>query len=760
MEKVWGSVNKVIYYNESNGYGVIRITLDSNNPELELIIGKVYSNFLTVTGLFDRTPIENETYTFLGEFTDTDYGYQFKANSFDRKMENTLEGIINYLSSDLFPGVGKSSATKVFQTLGEECLNKIIDNRKNLDKVKGITKKQKDTIYENVKQNLYSKETTLAFLDLGLTMAMALKLINHYGNDAYKIISNNPYILIDQVEGFGFIRADKIALSLGVKKDSLIRIKALLLFILNRYTYSQGNSYLNKKELFRLMYKEINDENSSLDEEMLNEVINSLIVDNKIIIEDEDIYLKHIYNAEVDFANKIKLIVNFEEESQFLESVILEKLKELMDSIKITYTEEQKEAIVLALLNNVSIITGGPGTGKSTIINGLIKTYCSLFNKEELINESIYLLAPTGRAAKRLQELTNHNAMTIHKFLGYEGNGNFRYGKDTIISCKMVIVDEFSMVDIELASRLLSALSLDVKVVFVGDKDQLPSVGPGNVLEDLISANVIKTIKLSQIHRQKLDSSIIDFAHSINRGIIPENVLDMQNDRSFIRMNDSSIIQNLIFTIKKAINKQMDLIKDIQVLIPMYKGDLGINNINKVLQEEFNPKQDLEIIRFNNIFRVNDKVIQLVNRTEKEVMNGDIGQIISIDYQDKEYSGLSVLYDFGPVYYKVEELDDLSLAYAISIHKSQGSEFDLVVIPFSTKYYIMLKKKLIYTAVTRAKKFLIMLGSLEAMTQGIQRVEVRKKTKLINRLNDSKKIMDRDEEIFQEEDDISPFSFM
>lgn len=759
MEKVWGTVNRIIYYKPENGYGVIRISLDPKNPEIDSLMEKVYSKFLTVTGSFDRRPIENEAYTFFGEFIDTDYGYQFKSSSFERKTENTLEGIVNYLSSDLFPGIGKASATKVFDTLGEDALNKIIEDRKNLDKVKGITKKQKDIIYDNVKQNLYYKQATLAFLDLGISMPVALKLINHYGNDAFMIIEKNPYVLIEQVEGFGFIRADRIAMSLGIKKDALIRIKALLLFILNRYTYSRGNTYLLKPELFQLMYREINDDNSYLDDDILNDVIKSLIIDNKIVNEEEDIYLKHIYDAEVDFANKINLIANFQLEDKFKESLIEEKLNELMETIKIVYTNEQKEAIILSLLNNASIITGGPGTGKSTIINGLIKTYCSLFKKEHLINEAIYLLAPTGRAAKRLQELTGNTAMTIHKFLGYEGNGNYRYGKDAIISCKMVIVDEFSMVDIELASRLLNALSLDVKIIFVGDKDQLPSVGPGNVLDDLLTANVIKSIKLTQIHRQKLDSSIIDFAHSINKGIVPVNVLDMQSDRSFIRMNDNSIIQNLIFTIKKAIDKKMDLFKDIQVLIPMYKGELGINNINDVLQEEFNPKKDLEIIRFNNKFRVNDKVIQLVNRTEKEVMNGDIGQIISIDYQNEEYSGLTVLFDFGPVYYKIDELDDLSLAYAISIHKSQGSEFDLVIIPFTNKYYIMLKKKLIYTAITRAKKYLIMLGSLEAMASGIQKVEERKRTKLVNRLTSNSKIaINSNQEI--EEEDISPFDFM
>ena len=757
MEKVWGSVNRVIYYNDKNGYGVIRITLDPKNPEIKLVMDKLYSSFVTVTGVFERKPIENENYTFLGEFVDTEYGYQFKASSFDRKTENTLEGIINYLSSDLFPGVGKIAATKIFNTLGEESLSLILENKKNLDKVRGINKLQKDTIYENLQKNLSFKETTLAFLSLGLTMSVALKLINHYGPSAYEIIKNDPYILIDQVEGFGFIRADKIAFSLGIKKDALVRVKALLIYILNQYTYGKGNSYVKKSELFNLMHNEIENEDSFFDEELLNNVIKSLVIDNKIVIEEEDIYLKPIFYSEVDFANKIKQIVNYEHQNDFIEADIISELIKLMRKIKITYTSEQKDAIVLSLLNNISIITGGPGTGKSTIINGIIKTYTSLFNKEELVGEAIYLLAPTGRAAKRLQEITKHNAMTVHKFLGYEGNGNYRYGKDAIIACKMVIVDEFSMVDIELASRLLNALSLDVKIVFIGDKDQLPSVGPGNVLDDLISSNIIKTIKLTQIHRQQIDSSIIDFAHSINKGIVPDNVLDMQSDRSFVRMNDNSIIQNLVFTIKRAIDKQMDLIKDIQVLVPMYKGELGIININKVLQEEFNPKKDLEITKFNYSFRVNDKVIQLVNRTEKEVMNGDIGQIISIDYQNNDYLGLTVLYDFGPVYYNEDELDDLSLAYAISIHKAQGSEFDLVVIPFTSKYYIMLKKKLIYTAVTRAKKYLIMLGSLEAMVQGIKKIEVKKRTKLVNRLTNV--LQNNDSEIINDED-ISPFDFL
>ena len=326
--------------------------------------------------------------------------------------------------------------------------------------------------------------------------------------------------------------------------------------------------------------------------------------------------------------------------------------------------------------------------------------------------------------------------MTIHKFLGYDRTGRFRHGPDYPVSEKIVIVDEASMIDISLVSRLFSSLLSGTKVILVGDVNQLPSVGPGQVLLDLIKSREITTIILDTIHRQAENSSIVNLAHLVNQGIIPENILEKQEDRNFIEMNNQSIIANIAKIVRQGINVGLDLVRDIQVLVPMYKGELGIDAINTYLQNEINPLVDnKEIIHLGRSFRVNDKVIQLVNRSEKQVMNGDIGFVLRLDYDDGKYLGLEVMFDSGVVYYAVNELEDLALAYAISIHKSQGSEFDLVIMPFSFKYYIMLKRKLIYTAITRAKKFLIMLGEVEALRRGITGIEEQRKSKLIQKIH-------------------------
>jgi exodeoxyribonuclease V alpha subunit len=469
-----------------------------------------------------------------------------------------------------------------------------------------------------------------------------------------------------------------------------------------------------------------------------------------------------MYYAENLLANKVKEFLNHKLELGYNNNDIENVIKKIQEEFEITYNEKQELAIKTALQENIVIITGGPGTGKSTIIKAIIEAFGRLY-PSELIKEKIALLAPTGRAAKRLKEVTNHNGQTIHKFLGYEGEGRFKYGFGDYIDAKIVIVDEFSMVDLSLASRLFTALENDTRIILVGDVDQLPSVAPGEVLNDLISSKEITTIKLDKIHRQAEDSTIISFAHSINQGIIPGNILEKSHDRNFIKMQDKDVIPNLLKVVQKALESGMDLIKDIQILVPLYKGELGINAINAKMQEEFNPKNGPEIKHSGRVFRVNDKVIQLVNRHEKKVMNGDIGYVLNFLYEDGDITGLTVMYDFGSVDYAKDELDDLTHAYAISIHKSQGSEFDLVILPFTFKYYIMLKRKLIYTAVTRAKKYLIMLGNIEALAMGIRGVEERRRTSLASKISEQIATFEIDEFEFSSIDElenVSPYDFL
>ena len=436
-----------------------------------------------------------------------------------------------------------------------------------------------------------------------------------------------------------------------------------------------------------------------------------------------------------------------------------------MKANKITYTAKQKEAITKALEEPIIIITGGPGTGKSTIIKGIVDIYSNMFKNSDAASDTIALAAPTGRAAKRLKELTLHDATTIHKLLGYEGGERFIYNQENKLDIKMLIVDEFSMVDADLACRLFSSINDDCKVVIVGDADQLPSVGCGNVLLDLINTKEITTVKLEHIHRQASNSSIVELAHSVNKGALPYDVASLKHDRNFIMCDDTHIIPFIIKTVANALDKGMNLVKDIQVLVPLYRGGVGIEAINHAMQDHFNAGGK-EYAYLGRKYRVGDKVIQLVNRNEKNIMNGDIGYISDIIFDEDRFIEMKVIFDIGEVSYSKDEIEDIMLAYAISIHKSQGSEFSLIIVPFSFKYYIMLKRKLIYTAITRAKKYLIMMGNIEAMRKGIVEIEDERHTKLVARIKEifnHPETIDKSDLIESSDEDleeISPFDFL
>jgi exodeoxyribonuclease V alpha subunit len=760
-ESLNGVIFKVTYYSEETHFGVVKVKLDYQDNRIAKYKAKLFTNILNVTANFERQPLVDEQYDFIGEFITNQYGIQFKASQCQLRNENTLEGVITFLSSELFPGIGKKTATKIFQALGEDCISKIEQDKSVLDQVEGISHNQKEIIYETLSDFQKNKQTLVGLLDLGMTMRTATKVMRVLGTQALDKILENPYALISLLEGFGFRRADKIALEVGVKKDSPIRLKALIMFLIRQICYANGDTFAEMGNLYQKAAEELNQEEEILSHDNFQETLEALQNDHEIIIDDEkSIYDLRLYHSEILLADRIHTFLNHESNLSFSDEEIEKALNHAANINKIEYGEKQKEAIKMALKEPISIITGGPGTGKSTIIKGFIECILKLYPNEQ-IREKIALLAPTGRAAKRLKELTNYQAMTIHKFLGYEGHGIYRFGPLARVDAKIVIIDEVSMIDLGLAARLLGAIEDDVKVVLVGDVDQLPSVGPGDVLNDLIGSKEITTIRLTKIHRQAEDSSIVALAHQINTGIVPEGILERQSDRNFINMQDQDIIPNVLKTVEQAMNKGLDLIKDIQVLVPMYKGEVGINAINTKMQERFNPKQGKELKHMNRIFRVNDKVIQLVNRSEKKVMNGDIGYVLTLDFSDDEFQSLTVMFDFGSVVYKKDDLEDLTHAYAISIHKSQGSEFDCAIIPFSYRYYVMLKRKLIYTAITRAKKYLIMMGSIEAFIHGIAGIEAKRQTKLQERIKDHLRLNTPYEQLeISELEEITPYDFM
>lgn len=734
MDKFLGVINKIVYFNESNGYGIVKIKIDYKNAMHEKYRNILFSNILSVLCTFDRKPFEDEEYEFEGDLETSSYGYQLKAKTFRRVNENSKEGIVTYLSSELFPGIGKKAAEKVFDALGDDALKMIVQDRNVLENV-NLTSKQKDSIYQNLVIHYSKEQQLIELLNLGVGMRMSVRIINILGDKAAAIVKENPYKLIDLVEGIAFLRADEIAMKLGFKKDNPKRLIALIHYVIKQLIYSTGNSYIEKDVLFDKVSEFANVSDELVNRSNFEQYLDVLKETKKIIIEDQvNVFDYQVYYDEINVSKAIAQILK-NDKLDYKKEKISQAIQDVMNCNNIVYSDKQIEAIEKALLEPISIVTGGPGTGKSTVIKGIIEAYSSLFRKKDLIKNQIYLLAPTGRASKRLKEVTNHeNASTIHKFLGYQGNGRFNALSEGEITAKLIIIDEFSMVDINLISIFFKCVSPLTKIVIVGDVDQLPAVGSGDVLRDLIESKEITTTRLNKIHRQASDSSIISLAHDINEGILPYSIIEKQHDRNFISCNDEQIIDFTITVIKQGIESGMDLIRDIQVLVPIYKGTVGIDSINYRLQDAFNPS-DNEINYMGKRFRENDKVIQLINRQEKQVMNGDIGYIRAINKDGDSFKSLDVQFDFGSVHYEKDELEDLTLAYAISIHKSQGSEFSLVVVPFSFKYWIMLKRKLIYTAITRAKKYLIMLGNIEAIRKGIIQIEDKRKTKLQDRIH-------------------------
>lgn len=739
MDSLEGMISRVLFHNEDNGYTVASFLVELEKSQINNK-NRLLNNRITVVGCFDRRPFDDEEYILNGEFVkDPKFGLQFRFSSFDRKTLQSKYGIISYLSSELFTGVGVKAATLVVETLGTQAIDKIRNDESVLDAI-NISSSQKKTIINGIKKDQHLQKQMIFLLNHGISIDMANKIINSLGDvDIIEVLTANPYILMDKVERFGFKKADQFAFSLGIEKTALCRLKALLCFGLKEVLYSSGNSYIGKFELYQALQQYLQEE---IDRNLYEEILNVLEEEQRIIIDDQNnVFDYKNYLAEIDLAKEISLFLKDERNgdegiTKFDPQAIELAFAAVKELSHLEFSYEQVQAIKNAFTCPIVIITGGPGTGKTTIVHAIIRMYLRLNQDNQVLSEAIALLAPTGRAAKRLKETTNMQASTIHKYLGYYGENHFTYNKYNRTSARLIIVDEASMMDLPLASRLITSMHPAARLIIVGDVDQLPSVGPGQVLKDLIDSQMIKTIRLTKIHRQASDSSIIKLAHTINEGYLPSDLLEKLPDRNFIPTTKDHLTALVVDLYLKSLAKGK-LVKDIEVLIPMYRGNSGINEINYQIQNAVNPLNETgELKHLNHVFRLNDKVIQLVNRAEKGVMNGDIGYVQGFIYRNDKIVGLNVIFDVLIVSYTADELEDLSLAYAISIHKSQGSEFDLVIIPFTTEYYVMLKRKLIYTAVTRAKKTLMLIGDANALNLGIKRIETERKTILKERIID------------------------
>jgi len=642
------------------------------------------------------------------------YGYQFNVVKAIPIPPSTAEGIERLLGSGIIPKIGKKFAKKIVRKFGADTINVILNNPQELKKIKGLGKERIEKLHKYFSEKSQEREAMLFLYSHGITPGFATKIISNLGVEAPEIIKQNPFILSELIDGIGFKTADKLAMNLGVDHRSYERIRAGILHVLSE-AESDGHCFLFGKEIIEKATPLLSVESKDIEsvaQSMVKggELISTTLKNEKETINflEHCIYTPSLYRAEVECARYLQALLSTQPETN--EEVDKEvEIENVEKELGIKFASAQREAIIKSFEKKVSAITGGPGTGKTTIIKAIVY----LFQKW---NQEIYLCAPTGRAAKRLSEATGKEAKTIHRLLRWNPiSKSFEHNERNTLPTQMLIVDETSMVDVRLMLALLRALDPKTRLLFVGDADQLPSVGPGNVLGDMLSSGIIPFTRLDEIFRQARTSMIVSNAHRINKGLMPllQPEPGQLQDFFFIERNEpQSIAETIIEMVATRIPKKFnfDPIKQIQVLAPMHKGVIGVSELNERLSKILNPNQDEGI--FAGKFRAGDKVIQTKNNYDLEVFNGDIGIVVNIDSSKKS---LTVDFDGKLVTYKRETSEELAKAFAISIHKSQGSEYEAVVAPVSTSNFVMLQRNLIYTAVTRAKKLVVLIGTKKAL---------------------------------------------
>ena len=698
-----GSYSKSIYENNT-GYviGIFKVS-DTDNELLSEYIGRS----ITFTGYFHE--LNNiDTYKFYGELVEHEkYGEQFRVDSYERCKPEEKDSILEFLTSGLFKGIGEKKAKSIVDTLGKDTLNIILNNPDNLILIPKITEKDINILHSKLKEYESSYETIMYLSDLGFNTRDSMLVYNYYKNKVKNIIEEDIYNIIFDIPEISFKKIDLIALNKGTEKDSLIRIKASIIYIMNEISNTYGHSYYLYNELLSLIPRVIG---CSIVEDNFIYALNELKKDSRIVIVDDKYYLKNMYDAECNIVKRFRMLNSKENKIKKLDDCI----SELEKFFNIKYNINQIDAIKQSILKEFLIVTGGPGTGKTTIIKGILELY-RLINKlsYEKLNDKVALLAPTGRAAKRMSEATLFPASTIHRFLKWQKEQNkFQINEYNKSKVEFVIIDEASMIDTYLMDNLLKGLSVNCKIIIVGDDHQLPSVGAGDVLHDLIESDMLNVVRLKDEYRQDEGSNILNLAYDIRKKTINEEIFNVKDDLTFIKCLDSEVINNIIDIYSTY--KDLDY-HEFQILVPMYKGLNGIDTINSKIQELFNKKSGnkKEIRVGETIFREGDKVIQLTNMPDENVYNGDIGIICEIITNKKKE--IHIDFDGNIVKYTPSNFSNFRLAYAISIHKSQGSEFDVVVIPIVKNYNKMLYQKLIYTAVTRTKNKLYLIGDISAL---------------------------------------------
>ena len=691
-----GNVRRIIY-NSDTGYIVGVFKVVDHSEELEV------STSMSFTGYFHELNYD-DTYIFYGDIVNhPKYGTQFSVTRYDRVMPEEKDSIADFLSSDMFKGVGHKTAEKIVEVLGKDALKIILENPENLLLIPGIKKKTIDTLHNTLLTYESSYNTILTLNELGFSTRESLIIYNKYKMNTNEVINSDLYKIYFDIRDITFRKVDSVALKKDYDRLDKRRVKATILYAMSELCNTIGHTYLSLEDIYKYTIISLG---NNLDSEEFKSSLDQLIVDIKIIRDDDKYYLYDMWMSENNIVNRISYLTRKKD----LEIKNLDKfINQIEKDHNIIYNDEQIEAMKSSLLKNFLIITGGPGTGKTTILQGVVDLYKEVYKLGyEDLKEEMVLLAPTGRASKRLKEQTHLPASTIHSFLKWnKDQDKFAINERNKSDVKFVIVDEASMIDVPLFNSLLCGLKLDTRIIMVGDYNQLPSVGPGELLKELINANVLPVITLKTLYRQKENSNIITLAHDINEGLVNKQIFNVSDDLTLINTND--IINNIYNISKEYLEKDYH---EFEVLAPMYKGINGIDNINLMLQSLFNPKSPdkNEIVIGDTKYREGDKVLQLINMPDDKIYNGDIGKIVSISKKE-----ISVLFDDNEVIYTPATYSNFKLGYAISIHKSQGSEFDTVVIPICSSYTRMLYRKLYYTAITRAKRKIILVGDLNSL---------------------------------------------
>lgn len=699
-----GVVERITFQSPETGYTVLRFKASRHN-DLVTVVGMlmdvVVGTNLEINGVWK---------------VDRKYGQQFEAHTWQEVMPATVYGIEKYLGSGLIKGIGPKYAKKIVAKFGADTLDIIEENIERLGEVEGIGKKRIQQIKFSWVRQREIKNVMVFLQSHDVSSAYAAKIYKAYGNDAVKRVQENPYQLADDIWGIGFKTADTIAVKMGIEKDEFNRLRSGIKYALGELG-NEGHVFAYREQLIK-KGKELLD----VTESQLDEAIERMMKNDDLKVEEDAIYLPPFYYAEIGAAKRLRMIISAEAEENIFTKAQMVDLGRIQKTLGISYDDVQAEAIHRAANSKVMVLTGGPGTGKTTTTQGIIQAFLDK-------GLSILLAAPTGRAAKRMSEATGREAKTIHRLLEFKPPEGYKRNEENPLEGDVLLVDECSMIDIMLMNSLLKAVPANMRLVLIGDVDQLPSVGAGNVLRDIIDSEAVPVVRLTKIFRQAQQSRIITNAHKVNEGKFPDISNGKNSDFFFLNREEPEVIAKEIVELVK--NKLPNYYKvkpsEIQVLTPMQKGIIGAINLNQELQKAINPSME-GIRRGGYIFKQYDKVMQIRNNYDKEVFNGDIGRILEIDTEDNT---LTVLFDGRKVLYEASELDELVQAYACTIHKSQGSEYPIVVMPVSMTHFMMMQRNLIYTGITRSKKVCVVVGTMKALGYAVRNITVTKRNTML-----------------------------